>query len=245
MVRYFIGTSGWHYDDWRGRFYPDKLPKSRWLEFYTGHFPTVELNNTFYRLPSKKAVTNWHDTSPSGFVFSVKVSRLITHVKKLKDTNESLANFMSRSSLLKEKLGPLLYQLPPGMQRDDEILTGFLQGLPKGYKYVIEFRHQSWLTDEVFRILRQYNTGLCVFDMPDLSCPLLATADFAYIRFHGRDSLYSSCYTENELAEWANRIAGLSEDLESVYIYFNNDVSGYALKNTVTIRKYLEREDWH
>jgi len=245
LVIYFIGTSGWHYDDWRGSFYPGKLPKSRWLDFYTGHFPTVEINNTFYRLPSEKAVANWYDTSPPGFIFSVKVSRYITHVKKLKDIGEALSNFMSRLDLLKEKLGPLLYQLPPGMHRDDDILIGFLQNLPDGSKHVIEFRHQSWLTDEVFEILRRYNIGICVFDMPDFSCPLLATADFAYIRLHGRDSLYSSCYTDNELADWAGRISVLSRNLESVYIYFNNDVAGYALKNAVTIRDYLEREDRH
>ena len=244
-MRYFIGTSGWHYDDWRGRFYPGKWPKSRWLEFYTRYFPTVELNNTFYRLPSEKAVANWYNISPPGFIFSIKVSSFITHIKKIQNTSEALSNFMSRTSFLNEKRGPLLYQLPPGMHRDDEVLTGFLKNLPDGYKHVVEFRHKSWLTDSVFELLRKYNAGLCVFDMPDLSCPLMATADFAYIRFHGRDSLYSSCYTDNELADWANRIAGLSVNLESVYIYFNNDVAGYALKNAVTIRGYLEREGFH
>jgi uncharacterized protein YecE (DUF72 family) len=245
LTRYYIGTSGWHYDDWRGSFYPEKLSKSQWLEFYADHFPTVELNNTFYRLPSERAVDNWHETVPSGFVFSVKVSRFITHVKKLKDTSEAFNNFMSRASNLRKKLGPLLYQLPPSMQRNDEALSGFLQGLSSEHKHVMEFRHKSWMNEHVFDILRSYNTGLCVFDMPSLSCPLLATTDFAYIRFHGRDNLYSSCYTDEELSVWANNISELAAKLETVYIYFNNDVAGYALKNAVTLRDHLEREGRH
>jgi uncharacterized protein YecE (DUF72 family) len=242
LTNYFVGTSGWHYDDWRGRFYPEKLPKSRWLDFYARNYPTVELNNTFYRLPSEKAIANWYDSSPPNFIFSLKVSRFITHIKKIADTGEALGNFMSRISALKEKLGPLLYQLPPGMHRNDDVLTRFLGELHSGYRHVIEFRHESWLTEEVFDILRKHNTGLCVFDMPNLSCPLVATVDFAYIRFHGRDSLYSSCYTDDVLSEWASRITNLTPDLESVYIYFNNDVAGYALDNAVTIGKYLKRE---
>ena len=245
MASYYIGTSGWHYDDWRGRFYPEKMQKSQWLEFYAEHFSTVELNNTFYRLPSERAVDNWGKTVPSGFVFSVKVSRFITHVKKLKDTGEALSNFMSRISPLQDKVGPLLYQLPPRLQRNDELLTDFLHGLPSKHKHVIEFRHKSWLNEHVFDILQSYNTGLCVFEMPDLSCPMLATTDFAYIRFHGRDSLYSSCYTDEELSVWANNISELAAKLETVYIYFNNDVAGYALKNAVTLRDYLEREGQH
>jgi uncharacterized protein YecE (DUF72 family) len=239
LAHYFIGTSGWHYDDWRGRFYPEKLPKPKWLEFYAGHFPTVELNNTFYRLPSESAFNNWHDSSPPDFSFAVKVSRFITHIKRLKDCHEAITNFMSRAGILKEKLGPLLYQLPPSMHRHDETLESFLHDLPRGFKHVIEFRHQSWLVEEVFNILHHYNAGLCVFDMPTLTCPLLSTADFAYIRFHGSDSLYSSCYTDEELSDWAKKIANLAENLESVYIYFNNDVQGFAIKNAETIKRFL------
>jgi uncharacterized protein YecE (DUF72 family) len=241
MVQYFIGTSGWHYDDWRGRFYPEKLPKEKWLEFYARHFPTVELNNTFYRLPSETAFGRWYDASPDSFTYAVKVSRFITHIKRLKDCDEPITNFMSRVRLLKEKLGPLLYQLPPGLHRDDTTLTTFLEKLPRDLKHVIEFRHRSWLVDEVFDILRQYNVGLCVFDMPGLTSPQVATADFAYVRFHGSGSLYSSCYTDEELAGWAAKIAGLAGNPGSVYIYFNNDVAGYALQNASTIRDYLEK----
>jgi len=239
VARYSIGTSGWHYDDWRGRFYPEKLPKAKWLEFYARRFSTLELNNSFYRLPSEEAFTRWYYSSPPDFVFSVKVSRFITHIKRLNDCDEALDNFMSRSALLKEKLGPLLYQLPPGLHRDDKLLTAFLKKLPRELKHVIEFRHQSWLADEVFDILRRYEAGFCVFDMPRLTSPLLATADFAYIRFHGRDSLYSSLYTDEQMADWAKRIAEMARNLDSVYIYFNNDIKGFALKNADTIKKLL------
>ncbi|MCK4273319.1 MAG: DUF72 domain-containing protein [Dehalococcoidales bacterium] len=241
MARYFIGTSGWHYDDWRGRFYPEKLLRAKWLEFYARHFTTLELNNSFYRLPSEAAFTKWHDSSPSNFVFAVKVSRFITHIKRLKDCDEALKNFMSRTRILKEKQGPLLYQLPPGLHRDDSRLAAFLEKLPRELKHVIEFRHESWLVEEVFDMLHRYHVGFCVFDMPGLACPLLATADFAYIRFHGRDSLYSSFYSDEELADWAGRIGDLAVNLDSVYIYFNNDIEGFALKNAATIRDYLEK----
>jgi len=214
LVRYYIGTSGWHYDDWRGRFYPEKLPKTKWLEFYAGHFPTLELNNSFYRLPSENAFNNWYNSTPTDFVFAVKVSRFITHIKRLKDCDEAVNNFMSRARLLKEKLGPLLYQLPPSLHRDDALLDSFLKKLPEELKHVIEFRHESWLVEEVYKLLRQYHAGFCVFDMPELICPMLATASFAYIRFHGRESLYSSDYSDKELAEWTQRIAALPGDLE-------------------------------
>jgi uncharacterized protein YecE (DUF72 family) len=240
-LKYYIGTSGWHYDHWRHRFYPDKLPKAKWLEFYSRHFTTVELNNTFYRLPSEEAFTNWHDSSPADFAFAVKVSRFITHIKRLKDSQEPLDNFLDRAKILSEKLGPLLYQLPPSMHRDDERLESFLSILPAGTKHVIEFRHQSWLDDGVFAILRQHNVGLCVFDMHDLTCPLLATADFAYIRFHGSTDLYSSLYSDEELMEWAKRLAGLAPEVKESYIYFNNDTEAFAVKNAVTLGGYLER----
>ncbi len=239
MTRYFIGTSGWHYNDWKGRFYPEKLPKAKWLEYYARHFTTLELNNSFYRLPSEEAFARWYGSSPPGFTFAVKVSRYITHIKRLKDCEEALNNIMSRSVLLKEKLGPLLYQLPPGLHRDDDMLTAFLENLPGGFRHVIEFRHKSWLAEEVFDILRQYCVGFCVFDMPKLTSPLMATADFAYIRFHGSDSFYSSCYTDGELADWAGRITEMAKNLDSVYIYFNNDIEGFALKNAETIREFL------
>ncbi|GAI34250.1 unnamed protein product, partial [marine sediment metagenome] len=151
---YYIGTSGWHYDHWRVRFYPEKLIKAKWLEFYAGHFTTVELNNSFYRLPSEAAFATWRDSSPANFTFAVKVSRFITHIKRLRNTEEAVDNFVGRARILDGKLGPLLYQLPPNMHRNDEVLESFLSILPRGLKHVVEFRHESWLDDKVFEILR-------------------------------------------------------------------------------------------
>jgi len=239
----YVGTSGWHYDHWRERFYPHKLGKPGWLDFYARHFSTVELNNSFYRLPSEAAFANWRDVSPANFSFAVKVSRFITHIKRLKNVEEAVETFMSRAKILEEKLGPLLYQLPPNMHRDDERLESFLAILPRGLKHVVEFRHESWLDEGVFEILRQYNTGLCVFDMPSLRCPLVATADFAYIRFHGSEGLYYSCYSDDELADWAKRLADLATSLKAVYIYFNNDAEAFAVRNAITLRGYLRGEN--
>jgi len=239
-AKYYIGTSGWVYPHWRDVFYPPKLPQSKWLEFYTGYFSTVELNNSFYRLPSEQAFSNWRATSPEGFRYAVKVSRFITHIKRLKDVAEPIETFLQRARHLNEKLGPLLYQLPPNMHRNDERLESFLPLLPKGLRHVIEFRHQSWLDEEVFDILRRHNIGFCVFDMPGLPCPLLATADFAYIRFHGSTGLYFSCYSDEELEEWARSISVLAKDLDTVYIYFNNDAEGFAIKNAQTMAECLQ-----
>jgi len=240
-LHYYIGTSGWHYDHWRYRFYPQELTKAKWLEFYASNFTTVELNNSFYRLPSEAAFANWRDSSPTNFTFAVKVSRFITHIKRLKNTQEAVETFISRARVLGEKLGPLLYQLPPNMHRNDERLASFLSTLPQGMRHVFEFRHQSWLDDEVFETLHKYNIGLCVFDMPSLSCPLVATADFAYIRFHGSTGLYLSCYSDEELADWAKRLANLATNLKAIYIYFNNDAEAFAVRNAITLRSYLQK----
>ena len=239
VPKYYIGTSGWVYRHWREVFYPPKMAQSKWLEFYTGHFSTVELNNSFYHLPTENAFFNWRDTSPDGFVYAVKVSRFITHIKRLKGVEEPIETFLGRARHLEKKLGPLLYQLPPNMHRNDERLDAFLSLLPKEHRHVVEFRHESWLEEEVFEILRRHNVGFCVFDMPGLACPLVATADFAYIRFHGSSGLYWSCYSDDELEDWAKKIAGLARDLEAVYIYFNNDAEGFAIRNALTMTQQL------
>lgn len=238
-VKYYIGTSGWHYEDWRGLFYPEELAKSKWLKFYADHFATVELNNSFYHLPSEKAFTNWRESTLKDFVFAVKVSRFITHIKRLKNVEAPLENFLARANLLQQNLGPLLYQLPPNMKRNDEVLEAFLSVLPRQYRHVFEFRNESWIDDNVFDLLRRYNAGLCVFDMPGFTCPLVATADFAYIRFHGSIGLYSSCYSNEELVDWAKKISSLGQNLEAVYIYFNNDVEAYAVRNAQTLMHFL------
>ena len=238
-AKYYVGCSGWHYEHWRGLYYPRELPRTRWLSFYARQFATVELNNSFYRLPSEKAFNSWRESTPQGFMFAVKASRFITHVKRLKDLGSAVETFVSGARLLGEKLGPLLYQLPPSLKRDDGLLRDFLSSLPPGYRHVMEVRHESWVDDAVFDILREHNVGLCVFDMPASGCPLVATADFVYVRFHGSQGLYSSCYSEEELAQWARRIAGLGQDIKACYIYFNNDAQAFAVKNALTLRDFL------
>ncbi len=199
----------------------------------------MELNNSFYHLPTEKAFTTWRESSPDDFTFAVKVSRFITHVKRLRNLESAPETFLSRARLLEHKLGPLLYQLPPNMKRNDELLDNFLRPLPQEYQHVLEFRHQSWIDDAVFDILHQYNAGLCIFDMPGFTCPLVATSDFAYIRFHGSANIYASCYSNEELAQWAAKIAHLGKNLKAIYIYFNNDAEAFAVKNAATLRKYL------
>jgi uncharacterized protein YecE (DUF72 family) len=239
-TKYFIGTSGWHYEHWRGRFYPVDLPKSKWLEFYARSFSTVELNNSFYHLPSEKAFANWRDSSPEGFVYAVKVSRFITHIKKLRNIEEALEKFLERAKLLEGKLGPLLYQLPPNMHRNDVVLEAFLSILPRELNHVFEFRHESWLDKGVFDLLRRYNVGFCIYDMPDFTTPLEATVDFVYVRFHGSAWLYGGSYSDEELNKWAKNIMGLARNAKAVYIYFNNDAEAFAVQNALTLAQKLK-----
>jgi uncharacterized protein YecE (DUF72 family) len=234
---YHIGTSGWHYDHWRGDFYPKDMPKSEWLRFYSGYFSSVEVNNSFYHLPSEKAFINWRDSSPAGFVFSVKVSRFITHIKRLKDAGEPVDNFMSRARLLEGKLGPLLYQLPKSMKQDDRLLEEFIHRLPDNAYHVFEFRDDSWFDRKVFGLLRKYKAGFCVYDMPGLRTPVVATCDIAYIRFHGSQQLYGGCYTGKELKEWAKKLTDFKVKL--VFAYFNNDAQGFAVRNALTLKSLL------
>ena len=186
---------------------------------------------------SEKVFINWRDSSPTEFVFSVKISRFITHIKRLKNTEEPIANFMARARLLKEKLGPLLYQLPKNMKRDDQTFENFIQILPVDSCHVFEFRHDSWFNDKVFSLLRKYRVGFCIYDMPGFSTPIMATSDIAYIRFHGSQQLYGGCYPEKELEGWAERITDL--DAKVVFAYFNNDIEGFAVRNATTLRKLL------
>jgi len=237
--QYYIGCSGWHYDHWRNLFYPAGLPKQEWLPFYAKQFNTVELNSSFYFFSSEKTFKRWRESTPDNFVFAVKVSRFITHIKKLRNSEIAISNFLSRASILQNKLGPFLYQLPPSMKRNDEILCEFLALLPRCYNHVFEFRHESWLNASTFNILRKHNIGLCVFDMPDIDCPLITTSDFAYVRFHGSQKLYSSRYSDKELSRWSQDIIQLGENVKAIYVYFNNDVEAFAIKNALTLRGYL------
>ncbi|MCD6599154.1 MAG: DUF72 domain-containing protein [Dehalococcoidia bacterium] len=238
-LNYHIGCSGWYYGHWHGLFYPKALPKTKWLQFYAQRFNTVELNNSFYHLPSEKTFVTWKESTPNNFTFAIKVSRFITHIKRLRNLNSAVENFLSRAYLLQNKLGPLLYQLPPNMKRNDKILESFLSSLPQEYQHVFEFRHESWLNNAVFKILRCYNASLCIFDMPGFTCPPVITGDIAYVRFHGSTSLYSSCYSDKELSQWAEKIIQLKKRVKAVYIYFNNDTEAFAVKNATTLTRFI------
>jgi uncharacterized protein YecE (DUF72 family) len=240
-TRLFIGTSGWHYAHWKGAFYPLNMPAKDWLTFYAGQFNTVEINASFYRLPEESTFTNWRQTVPPKFCFAVKASRFITHIKRLKDSQEPLQTFVERANFLKNNLGPLLYQLPPGLRRDEDRLESFLALLDKNLRHVFEFRHDSWMDKAVFDLLRKYNAGFCMFDMPGIASPEVTTADFAYIRFHGYGDMYSGNYPDAVLADWAKKLEKMAHGLKALYIYFNNDAGGFAIRNARTMREYLEK----
>jgi uncharacterized protein YecE (DUF72 family) len=234
---YYIGTSGWHYDHCRGDFYPVGLAKTGWLGFYASQFPTVELNNSFYQLPSEKAFASWKNATPPGFVFSVKVNRFITHIKRLRETGEATAKSISRARILGDRLGPLLYQLPPSMKYDAGVLEDFLKTLSSDCRHVFEFRHISWFNPGTYELLDKYHSGFCVYDMPGLVTPAMVTSDFAYVRFHGNRELYISGYSDEEMGEWAGKIKSLA--VNTVYIYFNNDAGGFAIKNALKLASLL------
>ena len=238
-ARCFIGTSGWYYQHWFGRFYPEGLSKDKLLPYFARSFDTVELNNTFYHLPKEATVKGWYEKAPDAFVFAVKASRFITHIKRLANLGDSLKLFLKRARLLKEKLGPILYQLPPSMKKDPERLASFLRKLPKKAKNVVEFRHQSWLDKETFDILKKFNVAHCIVSMPNFPTLVKATADFAYIRMHGGSSLYRSNYSKAELKQCAGRIEKFLKDGLDTYVYFNNDAYGYAVKNAIVLKKML------
>jgi uncharacterized protein YecE (DUF72 family) len=242
MPEYYIGTSGWHYEHWRGLFYPEKLPKVEWLKFYARYFNTVEINNSFYHLPSEKAFNQWRESVQAHFSYSVKVNRFITHIKRLRNSEILLENFFSRAQLLGNKLGVLLYQLPPQMERNDKTLESFLILLPPEFRHVFEFRHESWIDESVFALLKSHDAGFCIFDMPRFTCPLVATSDFAYVRLHGSKGLYQSRYSEEELSRWACGIAEIGKGLKEVYIYFNNDAEAYAITNAQRLKQILVGE---
>ena len=234
-----VGTSGWSYAHWRSVFYPEDLPSRKWLQYYCRYFDTVEINNTFYNLPTDPALEKWRREAPSGFVFSVKANRFITHMKKLKDVDDSTSVFLERLNTLKGCLGPVLFQLPPGLKLNTARLRAFLGALPRRKRYVVEFRNPTWLDDETFDILRKRRVAFCIHDLLDEPCPHHVTAAFAYYRFHGHNTKYGGLYPKRVLNQHAEEMASILGSGKDVYVYFNNDAFGYALKNAVALRKLV------
>jgi uncharacterized protein YecE (DUF72 family) len=234
-----IGTSGWHYPHWRGPFYPEKLPASKMLEFYTRHFETVELNHTFYRLPQPRALESWRDTAPPGFLFAAKGSRYLTHMKKLSDAAPGIKKFFEGISVLGKKLGPIVFQLPPWWEVNAKRLERFLEELPPRRHYAFELRNPTWHSDQIYEILRRHRAAFCIFEIAGFRSSIELTANFAYVRLHGPDGAYQGKYSRQSLRQWADRIREWRQDLTAIYIYFDNDQAGYAVKNAIALRRML------
>ncbi|MEN6488373.1 MAG: DUF72 domain-containing protein [Smithella sp.] len=240
MKQLYIGCSGFSYDQWQGTFYPAGIPKTKWLAYYCTVFSSVELNVTFYRLPKQETFEKWHRQTPSNFSFAIKGSRFITHVKRLRDPAENLERFFAAALHLNDKLKIVLWQFPPSLSINTERLAKFLQLLAK-YKLrnTLEFRNRSWLTEDVYYLCRKYNTSLCMADWPEFIDELPLTADFVYIRKHGRCGDYAGCYTQEELKRDAGRIRNYLREGRDVFIYFNNDAFGFAPQNAQELRQIL------
>ena len=237
-----IGCSGWNYREWRGGLYPPGLPARRWLEHYAACFDTVEVNATFYRLPTRKAVANWVSQTPPGFCFALKASRYLTHVRRLADVERGIQTLEERIVPLREanRLGPVLWQLPENFHRDDERLDGLLGALPEG-KHAIEFRHESWFTADVLAALRAHDVAIVLGDHPERPFQTLeASASWRYVRFHYGSRGRRGNYSERELQDWALRFARWSQEGE-LFAYFNNDWEGFAPRNAADLRERVDR----
>lgn len=239
LARVWIGTSGYVYRHWRkGVFYPRGMPARDELGYYASRFRTVELNNSFYRLPTPEMFDRWREATPPGFQFGVKASRYITHIKRLRDVGDELALFLERAGRLGVKLGPILFQLPPNQQVDMDRLRAFLALLPEGRRWVLEFRHPSWHTREVYQRLTGHGVALCIPVGGGLHPDRVTTAPFTYLRMH-RGQEPAGGFTREELSSWAAQIRALRSAGKEVYIFFNNDWEGFAVRDAVTLQEML------
>jgi uncharacterized protein YecE (DUF72 family) len=238
MIR--IGTSGWIYKHWRDVFYPPGLPVRLWFDHYRQHFDTVELNNSFYRLPSPEMFSQWRKQAPEGFIYAVKASRYITHMKKLSEPESALQKFFPRVKRLGPRLGPVLYQLPPFWRCNAARLRSFVALLPRGFQHVFEFREPSWYCDEVREILSEAGVSFCMHDSRGQPCPEWITGSLVYVRFHGpHEQAYTGHYPLKHLRAWARRIDEYQGRGLDVYAYFNNDAAGHAVTNARELQRLL------
>jgi uncharacterized protein YecE (DUF72 family) len=240
-VTLFVGTSGWQYRDWRGSFYPPKLAQRAWLEFYSERFRTVEVNNTFYNLPEAHVFESWAERTPPDFVMTVKMSRFLTHLKRLLDPEEPVARFMERADRLGAKLGPVLLQLPPAFEADPARLESALSRFPTSVRIAVEFRHRSWYTEEVRSLLERRGAALCWADRARLLDPPWRTAEFGFVRFHEGRARPRPCYGRTALTTWAQRLALAFKPGEDVYAYFNNDHRCCAVRDAAVFARAAAR----
>lgn len=237
----YIGTSGWHYKHWKRIFYPEDLKEAEWLAYYRQAFNTVEINNSFYQLPTAAAFEKWKIAAPEGFRFAVKSNRSITHFKKLQDSQQYTLDFIGRASLLEEKLGPILFQLPPYWEINIDVFANFVSSLPKELHYVFEFRNHSWYDDRVYDILRENNCAFCIYELAGHLSPMTVTADFIYVRLHGPGGKYQGRYTDSTLSKWSERCLFWRENKKTIYFYFDNDQHGYAVINARQLMAHIMR----
>jgi uncharacterized protein YecE (DUF72 family) len=241
-----VGCSGWNYKSWRGRFYPPALPPPRWLAFYAAAFDTVEVNNTFYRLPERSTFLAWRGQLPRTFLVAVKASRFLTHMKRLKDPEEPLARLFSRATALDRRLGPVLYQLPASFRIDLARLETFLRALPRSWdgkriRHVMEFRDPSWYVSETFQLLDEQRVALCLHDKAGSEIDKPFVGPFVYIRFHGTSGRYHGSYTARQIDWWAHRLAECANAGQRTFAYFNNDPDATAVRNASSLRSALDQ----
>ncbi|MCS7234068.1 MAG: DUF72 domain-containing protein [Synergistetes bacterium] len=233
----YIGTSGWFYRGWKGLYYPEDLPPNEWFKFYAKDFNTVEINSTFYRGAKKANLRKWKREVPSNFLFTLKAFRVITHIKRLRDSCEDLEAFLKEAQGLEENLGPILFQLPPSLKCSAELLRSFLDCLPQDFKFAFEFREESWFNSkEIEDLLREKNCAFVIVSAPNLPEIVKVTADWAYIRFHGKTAWYNYLYSEEEIESWALKIKEIAKNVKNIFVYFNNDTKAYAIKNAKLLR---------
>lgn len=238
--RIHIGTSGWHYKHWRGTFYPAELPVKQHFAYYAQHFDTVEINNSFYKLPPPSVFEDWYERSPEGFLFVIKANRFITHNLKLTRPHEPLTRLFDSILPLREKLGPILFQLPPGWKVNADRLRDFLEALPAGFRYVFEFRNETWYDASVYDLLRRHDCAFCLYDLGGHQSPMVETAGFVYIRLHGpSQNRYQGSYPAAALRKWAKRCRQWQKDGKDVFVYFDNDQLGYAAFNALQLRELM------
>jgi uncharacterized protein YecE (DUF72 family) len=245
LGRLYVGTSGWTYADWRGRFYPEEIAKKNWLAWYASRFTTTEINGSFYRTPSVPAVEAWRESTPAHFRFAWKASKYITHWKRLLDAENSLALMQSRLEILGAKCGPVLFQLPGRFHADKARLADFLALLPKGYRCVFEFRHASWYTDPILALLEDHGVAFCISDHHEAPAPWAVTARHVYVRGHGPTGRYKGSYSAKALDAWAEKISACRRERRTVYVYFDNDQKSAAPSDARRLLALLAEDGEH
>jgi uncharacterized protein YecE (DUF72 family) len=235
-----VGTSGWSYPHWRGAFYPEALPSNKWLGWYAERFDSVEVNNSFYTLPSHDTFATWRSITPPSFLFAVKASRYITHMKKLRETDEAVKTLLSRVAALKEKLGPILFQLPPRWRYNHERLERFLASLPEGFDYAFELRDPGWFNERCFALLERYGVAHCLYHMGPDASPRRLAGPFVYVRLHGPVAGYKGSYDGRTLRGWADTIDTWQREGREVFLFFDNDEAAYAAHDASRIHEKLQ-----